>query len=538
MEFFKRSWVQTQASLQGMSRSERSLIVTLLMLGVILVVAMVFWATRPDTVSIGSLASGRSDKMLARLHSAGVDARSQGGQIVVPVRQRDQAIVLLAKGDLLDEDWAAAFDEMVAESSPWLSAGDRNRRFLIAKQKVLSQLISAFDGVRRAQVFIDMPPDKGFGQTTKTPSASVSLWMSNGRDPKSIVEGIAGLVSGAVSGMRMRDVRITDARGRSYNTGDPADPMPGELVAMIKGCEKEIRAKIEHTLQYINGVLVAVSVQLDPVARKGEDRFAYDPNQPLNSERNKETSEMDMTRGGAPGPRSNMGLEIVGNAPPGRQRTDTENETEMLDRLMTMKSQTVFFGRTTKKINATVNVPRNYFVSLYWRDNPDSSEEPDRTALNPIIEEQKLLIREQIEPILLAQEEGKIAVNMIPDTTVSGMASPEGSVSAVLHSGWVGPMGVGLLAVLSLGLMLFMVRKATRSESLPSVEELAGVPPTLPLEDDLVGEVEEQETSMQGLELDETQLKGQRMAEQIGAMIKASPNEAGSLLGKWVRPDD
>ena len=51
-------------------------------------------------------------------------------------------------------------------------------------------------------------------------------------------------------------------------------------------------------------------------------------------------------------------------------------------------------------------------------------------------------------------------------------------------------------------------------------------------------QLEEQEASLEGVEVDDAQIQGKRIADQISEMIKSSPTEAGSLLGKWVRPDD
>ena len=92
--------------------------------------------------------------------------------------------------------------------------------------------------------------------------------------------------------------------------------------------------------------------------------------------------------------------------------------------------------------------------------------------------------------------------------------------------------------MLALAFMFFMVRKATQEEVLPTIEELAGVPPTLPNEDELIGEADELEATMDGVELDEEQIRARKVAEQISDMIKSSPEEAGTLIGKWVSPDD
>ena len=67
---------------------------------------------------------------------------------------------------------------------------------------------------------------------------------------------------------------------------------------------------------------------------------------------------------------------------------------------------------------------------------------------------------------------------------------------------------------------------------------LAGVPPRLSSDEELVGEVEETEMSMAGVELNEAELKSRKMAEQISDLIRTNPAEAGSILSQWVKPDE
>jgi flagellar biosynthesis/type III secretory pathway M-ring protein FliF/YscJ len=110
-------------------------------------------------------------------------------------------------------------------------------------------------------------------------------------------------------------------------------------------------------------------------------------------------------------------------------------------------------------------------------------------------------------------------------------------LSGALENGWAKPLGLGVLALVSLGLMLGMVRKATRTPPMASIEELAGVPPTLPAEDELVGEADETDPSMAGIELNEDELRSRKIAEQIGELVKGNPAEAASLIRRWVRTD-
>lgn len=93
------------------------------------------------------------------------------------------------------------------------------------------------------------------------------------------------------------------------------------------------------------------------------------------------------------------------------------------------------------------------------------------------------------------------------------------------------------LGALSLILAFMLVKRSTQTPPLPSLEELAGVPPTLPSDDELMGEASVVEASMDGVEIDEEELKSRHLAEQISDLVLNSPADATGLLGRWVNDD-
>ena len=165
---------------------------------------------------------------------------------------------------------------------------------------------------------------------------------------------------------------------------------------------------------------------------------------------------------------------------------------------------------------------------------------------------------------------GNVVVDMIPDFIALGAGmSPDGSTGGSMGPGGYGPGGYGPggygpggfgpmgpgsgggaggfldgnlirnlglagLALLALALMLMMVRKAGRVE-LPSPQEVAGVPPPLPTEGDaVVGEAEESDLALEGVELNEVQIRRQQMLNQISTMVKDDPDEVANLLRRWI----
>jgi flagellar biosynthesis/type III secretory pathway M-ring protein FliF/YscJ len=93
---------------------------------------------------------------------------------------------------------------------------------------------------------------------------------------------------------------------------------------------------------------------------------------------------------------------------------------------------------------------------------------------------------------------------------------------------------VALLAVVALGMMIMMVRKSSRPIELPTPEELVGIPPALHADSDLVGEADESDAPMPGIELGDDEIKRAKLLEQVAEMVKQNPETAASLLSRWI----
>jgi flagellar M-ring protein FliF len=542
MEFLTRYWTQIRAQLEQLSLSQRWLIAATVAFLLLAGFFLIQYAGQAETTAITPFSSGNGQQVLSRLRAAGIEAEQEGGQIVVPIKKRDEAIALLVQDNLLSEDTAKAFKDLVQNQTPWSTEAQDRRRFLIAKQEVLSRVLQKMQGVRSANVVIDTPQEQGFGSTNVAPSASVSVTMDGGeRVDDERVAAIAGLVSGAVAEMTAQNVTIIDSnRGQQYTVDDPASARPGDAYELVQKKEKDYKKKIDSFLQYIPDVVVAVTVQASNVSQESSVSRQFSETEPLESERTQETVRRNIQDGGEPGPRSNTGLQIDGGGGGGTVEETTESETEYAEKNLLQETQKQMAGHQTQQVNVAINVPRSYFVDLYKQNNPDAEDEPTNQNLQPIIDEQLQTIKGQVSPLIQSEKPGEVKVAMYPDGTApkpTAMAGPGGSVSLV-SADWVKTAAMVALALLSLGLMLGMVRKATKQESLPSVEELAGAPPSVSGDEEIVGEAGESEGGMAGVELDEEQLRSRKVAEQISDMIKSNPSEAGTLLSKWVSQDD
>ena len=137
-----------------------------------------------------------------QLCQRGLTARLVNGQVEVRQDQQHQAIAVLQQEHLLTADSSDAFDRMIEQQSIWTGERQKQREFLIAKAKMLSGIIGRMRDVRSAVVMLDLPQRRSFGPSRQRPSASVSVTMTTGVEvERNLVESIASLVSGAVTGM-------------------------------------------------------------------------------------------------------------------------------------------------------------------------------------------------------------------------------------------------------------------------------------------------------------------------------------------------
>ena len=541
MEFVKRTWAQIQVQLVQLSATQKWLIMSLMVILVLTGYVMLQWAASPQMVPITGFA-GDQNKVSSWLAQRGIDVQTEGGKLFVPDDQKYDALVLLESGNLMAADTTAAFEELIKSRSPWLSNEQHFQNMLIAKQTVLGLIIGKMKGVRSADVMVSMPTKVGLGKSYVQPTASVNVVME-GRISvsKMLVEAIAGMVSGAFASMQPQAVVIIDAkRGRQFTAKDENDVPPGDTLDHLKMVEAHHRQKIEAALQFIPSVIVAVNVLTDSILRRSVKEYEYQEEDQLASEKSEEMSSEKSADRGEPGAGSNTGARIVGGGGDTNSQNSEKLETRFGPKKLTKESQHIEPGHATRQINVAVNVPRSYFVSVFRAEqaaDDDEAAEPDDAYVKTKLDE----IKAMVEPLIEQEDhKGIVGAHMIPDAAMLAAmmaGSPEGGVSWLFGSRWISHAGLTALALISLAMMFYMVRSATQRQELPSVEELAGLPPTLG-DDEMIGQAEEHDTAIAGVELNEAEVRSRKVAEQINELVKGNPTEAGVLISRWMRHDD
>lgn len=545
MEFLKRNITQFQAFLGSVSFATRWLICSLIVIMLLVGGMLVFWGGSADMVPVDGIRTGTTAEAVTILEADGINARVRGGELMVAKNDLHQAVASLSRGGRLNPNASAAFDQLLAkDSTTWMdSSTDKDRKYLLAKGHFLSAVIGTFPNVEAASVILDKPLANGFGVTHVDPSASVMVTMRPGsKVSRQMADTMIHMVSSAVAGLQEQYVTVSDTlNSRSFTAADPNDIDAIANVEATLANERLHKQKIEQVLRSWEGVMVAVKIVTSQVVREQVQETTYGKPEIASSE-TIEKNQRNVSNAGEAGIRPNTGSSIDGGGSSGTELTENTAIENFNSSKPTSIANISKAGNMIRKINVSVVVPRSYYVRIFKAQNPEA-EAPSDEELQPIIEKEEEKIAKVVEPQIVSSDEqmqpGQISVEMVYDQAylepaVAGVGSGLGSVvsSEMTQTGVLAG-----LAVMAMGLFLFMVRKATRKEEMPSIEELAGVPPTLPTDDDLMGEVEEMDSSLAGVELDEDELRARQIADQISDLVRANPEEAGGLLTKWVVQD-
>ncbi len=542
MDFLRRYWSTIVDQLKHLDSKSKVLIGCLLVIMLLSLYLVLQYAAAPVMEPITKFAGDNKVEVLRRLEAAGIDVKTEGNQIMVPSDQRLKAFAVLAESNMLAEDTSDAFDEYLQSQNIWKPNAQDKRAYLLAKRKMLGKMIRRMKGVQGAEVMIDHPEDKRFAESYTTPHASVSLVME-GSAPvrKPLVNAVASLVAGAVAEMKPQDVQIIDAgNGRNFTVDSEEDMIGNLAIEKWHHFEKHYQEKIAAVLKDIPGVIVGVSVQIDKTARIDKRTWDRAEKQPIARERRMEEERTNVKVAGEPGARAMTMVEVPSGGTTEMRESRSETSTEMMSAPIREVATAVETGHLPKQVNVTVNVPRSYFVQVYKAKN-GGDQDPDDASLQPLVQEQLPQIEARVTPLIATDARpGIVRASMVFDANSLMLGGSEeaaaGGIMGVLESEWAKPAPLVAMCLLALTMLFMMVRSATKQPPMPSIEELAGVPPMLPTDDDdLVGEAEEAEPSMAGVEIDEDEIRVRKLAEQIGDMIKANPQEAGMIFNKWSR---
>ncbi|MEW6251414.1 MAG: hypothetical protein AB1716_12260 [Planctomycetota bacterium] len=467
MAGLQRVLVQTAGRLRDVNTSQR---VALLLGGALVALALIWlvqWAASPALVPLleQDLAPDELAAVRSGLELLGEHAEVRGNRVYVrPAANRQMLLAQLQQQERLPANTSTAFANLIKEANPWIGEREADRRWTYALQQALEQVLRQFSGVRSASVFLNLSTQKGFTRTPPPSSASVTLVMKHGDEvPRGLAMAAARLVSGAVAGLPPHNVEVLDAGGRVALTWDEEQDAATLLDRKLAREEQRYAAKIRQQIPDPKA-LVSVQVELNSTA---SNTLLEEPTTPV-SVSDRTTSEKT-TRGRAaeqPGVQPNVGLQVSA----GGQVETTEKETADSESVVGTKrrSEATPAGEV-KLVTAAISLSQTYLAGVFRRLNGGDAQ-PTEQQLEATFQQERTRLLPQLVQLVRPQAEQNVAISRYYDLAPESAPAAAGAAGN-LHEAFdavkrYGPAsGLGLLALLSLGLLLRMSRKSALTES-------------------------------------------------------------------------
>ncbi len=555
MQVLQRSIIRILNQLRTLNSTSKLLIGSMLVILAMALLLVSVYTAKPSMVALPIPNTGEArTRTIAYLETANIQFRESGNDVLVPAEQRYTILANLTDNQLIEPD-QIDFDSLLQDDSPFRSREENRKRYLVAKMNVLARTISQMRGVDEATVVIDQPVrSTPIGQPNLTPSASVSVKTAGSEMNQTTVDAIARLVAGSHAGLQIHRVQVIDARtGRAFSARNESDLSATKYMDIKLAAEKHVTNTLQDYLSYIPNVRVAVNAQVDTAHEESRRNTFSDAIVAPVSEKSETYNARNMRTASEPGVRSNAGVSIADSGGGSSEVSRESSAAQMRSKIPSDITHRVDHKGYPLKINATVSVPRSYFVGVYRAEQNDPAAEPDEPTLQTLIASESERIRIDVAPLIETDAiegamPGVVQVSMYHDFALASLidgpggagGASAGSAGLIADAGGSGAIvryvSLGGLALLSVGMMVLLVRKATVREELPTIEELVGLPPSLKNEDsDLVGEAGETSLPMEGMELDEQALQRQQMLKQINDLTLEAPEQSASLLKRWMK---
>ncbi|AYY81233.1 flagellar basal-body MS-ring/collar protein FliF [Proteus vulgaris] len=280
-------------------------------------VAAFLWLQSPDyKVLYSNLRDKDGGEIVTQLTQMNVPYRlsQNGAAIMVPDNQVHELRLKLAQAGL-PKGGAAGF-ELLDKEKFGISQFSEQINYQRALEGELARTIETLGPVQNARVHLALPKPSLFVREQKSPSASVTVGLLQGRAlDEGQINAIVHIVASSVAGMPDSSVTIVDQSGKLLTQPDALGRDLNSIqLKYVQELESRYQQRIETLLGPIVGrgnVHAQVTAQVD-FSHTEETAEEYKPNQPPNQAavRSKQLSQSEqnggMLAGGVPGALSNQ----------------------------------------------------------------------------------------------------------------------------------------------------------------------------------------------------------------------------------------
>jgi flagellar M-ring protein FliF len=497
-----------------LSAAHRIALVALALVCGAALVAVVRWSSRTEyQVLAADLTPKDAATLATSLQDAGIQCRvnDRGTALLVDVARMQEARIAAAEAGLSGATGGGGFDAFEKPRFGQTPAAQRVM-YLNALQNELARTISDLEPVEYARVHLVLPERKLFPGERKAPTASVLVVARPNRVLRpSTAQAIASLVAGAVEGLVVDNVTITDEDGMIIAGSDEsaAGAAASDRFAYRQRVENYLSAQAEGMLARVLGkgrCKVRVNAQFAFEDSK-EMRKTYDPNTVKSRERIESSSDSTPSGGSAGGQ--------DGEADRGRAADPAVSNTETIETewmVSSVVSEQVRRGASISKLTVAA------FVDLEGDADQAAPDESEGTEAGPTATQLALADVERIirEAVGFDESRGD-SLNVV-------QARFQRSEPVVAQAGFVdryGHLGKwGAVGVLALVLLL-VARRALKAVESRAPRHVM-VPEIVTGEGDGSGRVSHEEL----------------LQKELSRFVEGSPDVATRVIEGWVEAEE
>jgi len=301
------------------TRTQRAVMIALLISGIVLVIAFAAWASTPSySVAFSGLSEVDAAAIVEKLEEEGIDYQLRGSTtILVPSKDVYSVRLKLAK-ESLPSGSSAGF-ELFDGNALGMTEFTQRVNYQRALEGELERTIGSLAAVKAVRVHIVTPEKSLLKDDQEMTTASVTIEVQPGKSlDASQVRAITHLVAGSVEGLKPDNVVVVDVNGNMLASGMSSenalaaaqnDSQRAAELAFASQIEKKVQELLDTALGP-NRSIVKATVAMDWTQRETVQQ-AFDPE--ATAVRSSEVISEKYTTdgevvGGIPGAASNLPL--------------------------------------------------------------------------------------------------------------------------------------------------------------------------------------------------------------------------------------
>ncbi|NJO23210.1 MAG: flagellar M-ring protein FliF [Sphingomonadales bacterium] len=505
-----------------------------------------YYLSRPEFETLyAGLNAQDVSRIGAALKEAGIafDVNSEGTKVMVRAQQTAQARMLLAEKGLPSSANAGyeLFDKL---GSIGLTSFMQEITRVRALEGELARTIQAMKGVRAARVHVVLPDGGSFRRTRQPPSASVVI-RTDRQDDFSSAQAIRHLVSAAIPGMSIDQVRVLTTDGTVLAAGgDMANAVPGTMVELEKTIAKELQDNVRKTLAPYLGLdnfTISVAARLN-MDKRQINETSFDPES--RAERSlrvvKETgSSQNSANRPAVGVEQNVPSEQTATAGGDQSKRSNERREELRNYELSSKTiSTVSEGYKIENLTVAVVINRKRLMASLGDSATPEAVDKQIKEIQGLVESATGIDSKRGDRVAVS------AVDFVQGGALEEAVAGPGILEQLLQQTGALVKGLTILAATAL-LIFFGLKPAMRailSQAPAPAVAAGGGAPQLTAEGgasaELPGTGDRRNLSREvepNLIADLTSKMGRSPQKRLEQMIEYDEEQAAAILKQWMR---